>query len=47
MKTVSSEKCNMHIVYHSVKSIFPEIICKNRIPRSHATKKNDTEQTFT
>ena len=44
MKTVTSEKCNTHILYHSVKGTIPKIIIyKNLIWHYDATRKNDTE----
>ena len=49
MKTVTNERCYIHTLYHSVKGIIPKIIkiCNNHIPHYDATKKDDTEQTFT
>ena len=47
MKTVVSEICNTHTMYHSVKDIIPNIINNiNHIWHYDATKKNNTKQTF-
>ena len=44
MKTVASERCSAHTLYQSV---CQKLIYNNSIPHHGATKKNDTEQTFT
>ena len=48
MKTSTSERCDTHILDHSVKSIIPKIITNNnQNQHNEATKKIDTEQTIT
>ena len=47
MKTVTTERCNTYMMYHSIKVIFPKLIKKihNKcIPHYGDTKKNDTDQ---
>ena len=49
MKNVIGERCNVHTMYHFAKGFIPIIIIidNNRILYHDATKKNNTEQTFT
>ena len=39
MKSVRSQRCNTHTLYHSVKGIIPKIMYSDRIPHYDATKK--------
>ena len=39
MKSVRSQRCNTHTLYHSVKDIIPKIMYSEHIPHYDATKK--------
>ena len=39
MKSVRSQRCNTHTLYHSVKDIIPKIMYSDHIPHYDATKK--------
>ena len=39
MKSVRSQRCNTHTLYHSVKGIIPKIMYSDRIPHYDAAKK--------
>ena len=39
MKSVRSQRCNTHTLYHSVKGIIPKIMYSDRIPHYDAAEK--------